>query len=221
MNYYKDRTQAGIMLADELANYKSMSCAVVALSEGAVLVGAEIAKRIHSTLFILTTQNVDENRDNAETAIGSGGAFSFNTGSSLGQLEEDVEAWHFFTDKRNMDEFQRLNKIAGKDGTIPRALLRRHVVILVSDGLHSALSLEIAAYFMHSIDIKKLIIATPIASARAVDKMHILVDQIFCLRSVENYISTNHYYDVNDIPDEKTVVKITQNIVFSWPRTDT
>lgn len=221
MNYYHDRTQAGKLLADELSGLKNTSCAVVALSEGAVLVGAEIAKRIHATLFILTTQSVDDERDNAATAIGSAGVFSFNTGSSLGQLEEDVEAWRFFTNKRNMDEFQRLNKIAGKDGTIPRALLRRHVVILVSDGLHSALSLEIAAYFMHSIDIKKLIIATPIASAQAVDKMHISVDQIFCLRTIENYISTNHYYDINDIPDEKTVVEISQNIVLNWPHPDT
>jgi predicted phosphoribosyltransferase len=87
---------------------------------------------------------------------------------------------------------------------------------LVSDGLHNALSLEIAAYFMHTIDLKKLVIATPIASGQAVDKMHISVDQIFCLRSVENYISTNHYYDKNDIPDDKTVVDIMQNIVLNW-----
>ena len=217
MNYYKDRKQAGQMLANELAGFKGQSCAVVALSEGAVVVGAEIAKQIHSTLFILTTQHADDQAEGIGTALGSGGIFSYNTGTSLGELEEDAEAWRTFTNQRSINEFQKLNHVAGKDGTIPKQLLKRHVVILVSDGLHSALSLEIAAHFMHTLDLRKLVIATPIASSQAVDKMHISVDQIFCLRSVENYISTNHYYENNDIPDDKTVVETLQNIVLNWP----
>lgn len=217
MNYYKDRSEAGKLLAEQLEEYFGKNCAVVALSEGAVLVGAEIAKQIHSTLFILTTQHADGEPDGAGTAIGSKGVFSYNTATSLGELEEDADAWRMFTDQRSINEFQKLNHIAGKDGTIPKQLLKRHYVILVSDGLNSALSLEIAAHFMHSLDLKKLIIATPIASVQAVDKMHISVDQIICLRAVENYISTNHYYETNDIPDDKTVVEIMQNIVLNWP----
>lgn len=205
------------MLADQMKEFQGSSCAVVALSEGAVVVAAEIAKRIHSSLYILTTQHADKDPEGAGTAISSGGAFSYNTATSLGELEEDAEAYRFFTDQRNLNEFQRLNQVAGKHGTIPKQLLKRHIVILVSDGLHSALSLEIAAHFVRGLDIKKLIIATPIASAQAVDKMHISVDQIFCLRAVENFISINHYYENNDIPNDKTVVETLQNIVLNWP----
>ncbi len=217
MNYFKDRAEAGRLLADKLVGFKGQNCAVVALSEGAILVGAEIAKPLYSTLFILTTQHADNNVEGLGTALGSGGVFSYNTSVSLGELEEDAETWRMFTDQRSMNEFQKLNHIAGKDGTIPKDLLKRHVVILVSDGLHSAFSLEIAAHFMHTIELKKLVIATPIASTVAIDKMHISVDQIFCLRSVDNYISTNHYYENNDIPDDKTVVETMQNIVLNWP----
>lgn len=46
--------------------------------------------------------------------------------------------------------------------------------------------------------------------------MHMMVDQIFCLETLENYISTNHYYNENDIPDDKTVVEIMKNIVLNW-----
>lgn len=216
MNYFNDRVEAGQLLSDQLNGYAHESCAVIALSEGAVLVGAEVAKKIHAALYIFSAQNAEPDRNSAGTAIGSGGAFSYNTRISMGELEEDAEAHRYFTAKHQMDEFLELNKIAGKDGTIPRELLKRHNVILVSDGLNSALSLEIAAYYLRPISIKKLIIATPIASGPAIDKMHILVDQIFCLRSVEGFISTNHYYDSNDIPDDETVVKIMQNIVLSW-----
>lgn len=216
MNYFEDRTQAGKLLAQQLLAYKSTSCAVIALSQGAVLVGAEIAKKIHGTLFIFATQDAESDSREASTALGSVGVFSYNTGLSLGELEEDVETHRFFTSNRQIDEFQKLNRIAGKDGVIPPFLLKRHTVILVSDGLNNALSLEIATHFLHPISIKKLIIATPVASGKAIDKMHILVDQIFCLRSVESYISTNHYYENNVIPDNKTVVEIMQNIVLNW-----
>lgn len=215
-NYFADRTDAGKLLASQLGDYKNKNTVVIALSEGAVVVGAEIAKSLHCSLFILATQEIDPERPGSGTALSSGGAFSYNTGISLGGLEEDAESYRFFTSKQNIDEFQKLNRVCGKDGTIPKQMLKRHNVILVSDGLRSALSLEVAAYFMHGIDIKKLIIATTVASGQAIDKMHILVDQIFCLRSVEEFISTSHYYEKDDVPDAKTVVNIMQNIVLNW-----
>ena len=215
-NFYQDRKQAGELLGHYLSVLGQENSAVIALSEGGVLVGAEIAKRLHSSLFIFASQKVDGSQEDASTALGSRGVFSYNTSYSFGQFEEDVENYRMYTDQRSMNEFQSLNRIAGRDGTIPKLMLKRHNVILVSDGLNSALSLEIAAHFLHAIDIKKLIIATPIASMEAVNKMHSLVDQIFCMRSVESFVSVNHYYEKNDIPDDKTVVDIMQNNVFKW-----
>ncbi len=222
MNYFPDRTAAGNLLADQVAvQFSGDNTLVIALSEGAVVVGAEIARRIHCSLYIFASQKVAGDSDGEATALGSGGVFSYNTAIAFGALEEDADAFRMYTDQRSLNEFLKLNHVAGKDGTIPRQLLKRHTIILVSDGLNNALSLELAAHFLKGIDIKKLIIATPIASGKAIDKMHVLVDQIFCLRSVESFIGVNHYYDLNAIPDDKTVVEIMQKIVLSWDRTDT
>jgi hypothetical protein len=46
--------------------------------------------------------------------------------------------------------------------------------------------------------------------------MHILADEIFCLGIIHDYISTDHYYEKNDIPDHQTVVEIIKNIVLNW-----
>ncbi len=219
MNYLSSRSQAGILLANELDKLKNQLVAVVALSEGGVLVGAEIARRLHTSLFILATQHAEKNNENAMTALSANGVFSYNTFNSLGELEEDAFASKLLSSTRSMIEYQKLNSVAGKDGFIPKALLKRHTVILVSDGLKTALSLQVAVNFMRDIEIKRLIIATPIASLEAVDRMHMLVDQIFCLRVAENYISTEHYYDNNNIPDDKTVVEIMKNIVLNWQAT--
>ncbi len=221
MNYFKSRVDAGIQLADRIFGLGNDNIAVIALSRGAILVGQEIAKKTHGSLFIFTTDEVSSGGEMLGSSIDSGGAFSYNTAFSLGELEEDENALRFFTDQRHMDEYQELNHVAGKDGVIPKEMLNRHIIILVSDGLNSALSLQIATEFLRPISTKRIILATPVASGEAIDKMHILVDQIFCLSSVENYISTSHYYENNDIPDDKTVVETLKNIVLNWPSGDT
>jgi predicted phosphoribosyltransferase len=111
---------------------------------------------------------------------------------------------------------QDMNRLLGKGGLIKRDLLRDKNVILVSDGLASGFSLDIAAEFLKPIRIKRLIVATPFASVPAVDRMHILADEIDCLNVIEDYISTDHYYEIQDVPDHDKVVRIIEQIVGSW-----
>lgn len=221
MHHFTNRSEAGKVLADQLQNLSSEHVAVLALSKGAILTAKEIAKKLHSALYIFAVDDSGNGSGNLSmTALMSGGAFSYNTGFSLGELEEDLAAARFFADQQHINEYLRLNHITGRQGTIPRELLNRHHIILVSDGLSNALSLQIASQYLAPIQTKKIILATPVASAEAIDKMHILVDQIFCLSSVENYVGADHYYGDNQIPDDKTVVETIQNIVFAWPEQD-
>jgi predicted phosphoribosyltransferase len=61
-----------------------------------------------------------------------------------------------------------------------------------------------------------VIVATPIASVAAIDRMHITVDEINCLSVVEDYMDTDHYFDINDVPDHQTVIDTIEQIVLSW-----
>jgi predicted phosphoribosyltransferase len=74
----------------------------------------------------------------------------------------------------------------------------------------------VAADFVKPIDVEKLVIAAPITTVPALDRMHILGDEIFCLGIVHNYFTTDHYYEEDDVPDHQTVVDIMKNIVLSW-----
>jgi predicted phosphoribosyltransferase len=217
MRYFKNRTEAGQQLADKLLACKGQQCAVVSLSEGGVLVGAEIAKKIHSSLYLLMIENIKLPGENDPVAVmSSAGTFTYNDMLSPGELEEIKSDYHQVIDQERLQTFQKLNRIIGKDGEINKNLLKRHIVILVSDGLGTGLSLAVAADFMKSIAVKKIIITTPIASVKAVDKMHTLTDEIFCLGVTDNYMGTEHYYENNDLPPHQTVVKLMKNIVLNW-----
>lgn len=217
MRYFKDRQEAGGLLAEKLASHDRENCAVVALSEGGVLVGAEIAKRLHTSLYLLAMEDITLPRENAPIAtMTSAGTFTYNSALSTGELEEMTGDYRSVIDEERLHAFQNLNRIVGKDGAIKKELLKRHTVILVSDGLSNGLSLDVAADFMKPIMVKELIVATPFATVPAIDRMHMLADEIFCLSTVADFISTNHYYEENKIPDHETVVEIMKNIVLSW-----
>ncbi len=217
MQYFTDRSQAGKMLAEKMDNYKTENCVVLAISEGGVLVGAEIAKRLHCALYMLATEDITLPRESAPIAtMSSAGTFSYNSSFSPGQLEEIVIDYRNLIEQEKYEAFQHLNRIVGKDGVIPKVLLKRHTVIIVSDGFNNALSLNIANDFLKPIDVARTVVATPIASIPAVDMMHLVADEIFCLGIIENYMTTDHYYDDNKIPDHETVVEIMKNIVLNW-----
>jgi hypothetical protein len=50
----------------------------------------------------------------------------------------------------------------------------------------------------------------------AVDKLHIVADELHVLDVKENFMGIDHYYEQNDIPShEDTIAKINQ-IVLNW-----
>lgn len=215
--YFKDRAEAGQHLVPNLLPYARQNCAVVALSDGGVLVGAQIAMKMHASLSMLLTEKITLPGENeAVAALSSAGTFTYNGLYSTGQLEEFNSEYRGYIEQERIEKFHLLNLMSSKDGEIRRELLRHHVVILVSDGLNSGFSLDIATDFLKPILTSKIIIATPVASIDAVDRMHILADAIFCLRVVDNYIFTDHYYEDNTIPNGDDLRTVMRDIGLSW-----
>lgn len=216
MQYFKDRTEAGKFLASKMTELNTDNTIVLALSEGAVLVGAEIAKKLHCLLYLLATEDIAIPEDPTPLGTMSTRGLTYSSRLSEGQLAEIKNDYQAVLDQQSLAAFHKINRIVGKDGEIKRELLKRHTVILVSDGLSNGLSLDVAADFLKPIKVGKIVVATPTASVPAADRMHLLADQIFCLSVIENFFTVDHYYEDNDIPDHKTVVDIMQNIVYGW-----
>ncbi len=218
--YYKNRAEAGKQLAKELEHYRDEYPVVIALSPGAVLVGAHVAMHLHANLMMLFTEDIYlPGESEAIAALSSAGDFVYNEMFSPGQVEEFAAEYHQYIEQKRIESMHRMNALLGHDGEIKKEFLRRHTIILVSDGLASGFSLEIASHFLKAIAIRKTIIATPLASVPAVDKMHLLADEIACLAVAENYMGTDHYYEDNTVPKMEGLIKIMRNISLNWENT--
>lgn len=217
MRYFADRQEAGRIIAQKLKDHKKENCVVVSLSEGGVVVGAQIAKELHTALYLLVMENVDLPGELMPLAtMSSAGTFTYNNEYSAGELEALNNDYRSVIEEKRMLTFQKLNRIGDGESDIPKQLLKNHTVILVSDGFKSGLSLDVAADFLKPIVTRRVIIATPIASVEAVDKMHLIGDEICCLGTVDDYIDTDHYYQDNKLPEHEAIVETMKNIILNW-----
>ncbi len=215
--YFKNRQEAGQKLAQTLTNYRYDNNVVLALSPGSVLVAAEIAKQLHAVLTLLLMRDVA--LPGETTAIGTldqAGQFTYNDMFSAGEIEEYVGEYHGYIEAQKLDKMHEINELLGEYGLVDRQILWDHNVIIVSDGLKSGTSLEVVSQFLKPVRLSKLIIAAPFASVPAVDKMHIIGDEIHCLDVKENMLEINHYYEENEIPDNQGVHQIIDEVIHQW-----
>jgi putative phosphoribosyl transferase len=215
--YFHSRAEAGELLADQLMQYRYEDCAVVALSTNSVAAAEPVAARLHCVLGLFLSEQVRIPGEAISVGtVNQDGGFVFNSDMSQAESEDYYSEFHSYIDAEKMHKFEKINQLLGEGGTIDPALLHEHVVILIADGLKTGTKLAAAVEYLKPIKMKRLVIATPVASVTAVDHMHILADEIHCLSVTENYLATSHYYDTNDSLTHDQAVEKINNIILNW-----
>jgi putative phosphoribosyl transferase len=215
--YFSNRTEAGVRLAAELQQYRYENCVVVALSDGAVLVGEQIAAQLHCVITMLLMEEIEvPGEQTLFGTVNQDGGFVYNGMFSAGEIEAYYNEFHGYLEDKKREKFQHINRLLGDGGILDEAMLQDHAVILVSDGLANGTSLDAAAEFLKHIRLGRLVIAVPVASVPAVDRMHVLADELHVLSVTDNFLETNHYYEDNTIPSHEETIERINQIVLSW-----
>lgn len=215
--YFSSRIEAGYRLALEMLQYRYENTIVVALSDGAVQVGQQIAAHLHCALTMLLMEGIDIPGEGVTMGmVNQSGRFTYNGMLSAGEIEEYYSEFHGYLEDQKREKIAQINRLLGAGGIVDPAMLREHNVVVVSDGLSNGSSLDAAADFMKPLKIKRLIMVAPVAAVAAVDRMHILADEIHVLSVTDNFLDTNHYYDVNDLPSHEATVAALNEIVLNW-----
>lgn len=216
--YFESRSEAGDKLAQKLIHeYRYEDCAIVALSVGAVLVGEQIAKQLHCVMTMLLMEDIEIPGENmAIGAVSHDGTFTYNGMFSAGEIEGYDSEFHGYFEEQKRQSFQHLNRLLGDGGIIDPELLRDRVVILVSDGFDKGSSLDVAMSYLKPIRTKKIVVAAPIATVSAVDKLHIVADELHILDVKQNFLGINHYYDDNTIPAQDETIEKINKIILNW-----
>jgi len=215
--YFQSRSAAGEVIASKLLPYRYENCAVVALSYNSVLVAEPIAASLHALLglFIIEKINIPGEGLTYGTVDHTGG-FSYNHAMSEGERDDYYGEYHSYIEEQKRSSYGKINRLMASGGMIDPSVLREHVVIVVADGIKDSQKLDAISDFLKPIKVKRLIVATPIASISAVDRMHILADEIHCLAVTENFFNASHYYDTPEQLSHEQAVEKVKNIVLKW-----
>ncbi len=215
--YFQDRVQAAQQLIPPLLKYRYENTIVVALGDSSVGLGESIAENLHCLMTLFVALDIEIPGEGVSYGtVTEDGAFSINGELSQSELGEYYSEFRSYIEEQKRSQASRVNQLLGDGGLLDPDLLRDHVVILVSDGLKSGSMLDAAVAYLKPIRIQKLVIATPIASVTAVDRMHILGDELHILNVTDNFMDVDHYYNDNPHLSHEEIIAKINAIILNW-----
>lgn len=216
--YFYDRAEAGDILAKRLIQFKTEDTVVLALSPGGVLVGEQIARRLHTDLMLLVTSRIAAPGDNALIlgSIDQTGEYTSNELISAGQMEE------YMQDFRNWVEEEKLRRmydiavaVNGSGEPVPARIIDKNVII-ATDGVKNGLSFQAARHFLKKLRIKKMIGAIPVGPGEVIEELNHQLDELYYLKIPDNFISVGHYYTNEPPITEDRIKDALDNVLTHW-----
>jgi putative phosphoribosyl transferase len=198
---FRDRREAGGALAESLSKYASSDAIIMAIPSGGVPVAAEVSKLLQLRLEVVVVRKIQFPKDPEAGfgAVGPDGSIVLND-----YLLETSRMSHVVTEEQIAKARMAVNfREQMFRGGEPYPDLTGKVVILVDDGLASGFTMLAAIDFVRSRAAKKVVVAVPTGSERAVELVMEKADEVHCLnmRSAPFFAVADaykHWYDVSE-----------------------
>lgn len=208
---FRDRTEAGRVLADRLAAYAGQPDAMVlALPRGGVPVAFEIAEALKLPLDIVLVRKLGlpGHEEFAIGAIASGGARVLNQ-DLIHQLALDDAVIEQIVAREQRELERREHTYRGQR---PAPDLRDRTLILVDDGLATGSSMRAAIAALRQQRPARLIVAVPVAARSICHEMDALADEVLCLETPPNFRAVGLWYrDFSQVTDEEVIDLLERN----------
>jgi putative phosphoribosyl transferase len=192
--HYRDRTEAGQVLARQLAPYASrVDTVVLGLARGGVTVAAEVAGYLRAPLDAFIVQNI-ESPDHAGMVLGaitSGGTSVldhdaiYRSGLSPTELREITV--------REARELNRRETLYRAHRPPPQ--IAGHVVVIVDDGLAAGFAMHAAIIALLRQQPAWLVAAAPVGSPEVCDELAQEVHEVVCPVRPDSLESVGLWYD--------------------------
>lgn len=190
---FDDRAAAGRALAKALESHRGAADAIVlGLPRGGVPVAFEIAEALDLPLDVLVVRKLGLpwQPELAMGAIASGGALVRNDEvvRYLGGREDAFEA------VRAREQVELVRREHDFRGEQPALDLRQRTGILVDDGLATGATMEAAVRALRALGARRVVVAVPVASPEARDRIAAVADEVVCLAAPAFFSAVGQWY---------------------------
>jgi putative phosphoribosyl transferase len=200
---FRDRRDAGRVLAEELTSYRDKDgLLVLGLARGGVPVGWEIASALHAPLdaFLVRKLGVPRWSELAMGALASGGGVVMNDNvvSSLHISDEQVRN----VIDRETVELERRER--AYRGGRPPADPRGKTVILVDDGIATGASMLVAVRAVRAAGPQSITVAVPVGPASVCNDLARDADDVVCATMPPVFEAVGQVYaDFHQVSDDE------------------
>lgn len=202
---FKDRHEAGKLLAKELKKYKNNKDAIIlAIPRGGLEIGYELARELSLPLDILITKKIGF-PGNPEYAIGAAGPKKEYI------LNEDVILQSNISESYIKAEVEKLSseieeKYKRYKGKKKLSDLKDKIVIVADDGIATGYTMMLSLRIIKKMKARKIIAAIPVGPPEGVDKLREVADEVVCLSSPELFFAISQFYErFEQVSDEQAI----------------
>lgn len=191
---FRDRTEAGELLAEELTSYADKpNVIVLALPRGGVPVGAQVARKLNVPfdVFVVRKLGLPGHPELAMGAIAIGGVRVINRevveGLQIPELVIDAVA------AQEQEELMRRRH--AYRGDLPAPEVRDKTVILVDDGIATGSTMIVAVAALRQLNAGRIVVAAPVIPQSTFHQIHHAADEVVAVIVPEKFYGVGQWYE--------------------------
>ncbi|UUL77313.1 phosphoribosyltransferase family protein [Pseudarthrobacter sp. Fe7] len=202
---FHDRSDAGRRLGKRLAGLRGRDVVVLGLPRGGVPVAFEVAKALEAPLDVIVVRKlgVPFQPEVAMGAIGEGGVRVLDPRTiSMARVSQE--------DLQQVERRERAlldSRVARFRQGRGRIDLNGRTVIIVDDGIATGSTARVACQVARHLGAAKVILAVPVAPARAIVELK-EPDDVVCLLSPQDFQAVGYYYHDFSPTEDGEVVQL-------------
>jgi putative phosphoribosyl transferase len=203
--FFVDRFDAAAKLAKKLEKYKDQDGVILAVPRGGVPLGYYIAHYLNFTLDLLMTKKLGH-PFNEEFAIGAVGLEDAIVEETEGISPEYIEKETVNIQKQLRERYK---KFMGEREPLN---IEGKIVIIVDDGVATGRTILATLKMLRSKRPKKLIVAVPVASEQAAERISKEVDEFICLHTPNPFYGVGRFYQDFSQTSDEVVIKLLKEL---------
>lgn len=201
---FKNRYQAGLLLAEKLQPFKLLpkKSIIASIPRGGVVVGQAISETFSIAQIAIVIKKLGAPA-NPELAIGATASFGKPVLDRwlIGDLNISNDYLNLEIIKKRKEAKSR-EKFLGQSATISK--YKNKTVIVVDDGLATGSTAKAAAKVIRAFNPKKLILAVPCAAPATLELVKEDYDEIVCLEVSADLFAVGQFYrDFRPVSDDE------------------
>jgi predicted phosphoribosyltransferase len=200
---FRDREQAGDLLAKALREFRDKDVVVLGIPRGGVVVARRVAEALGAELDIVVTKKIGAPGE-PEFAIGA----VTQEGDAI--LNEEIVRLLGIDASYVKSEAARLarevrERMLKFRGNRPYPSLKEKVVVIVDDGIATGSTVSAAVKSVRMQQPSSIIIAVPVAPAEALAVLSKEADRVVCLATPDPFFAIGQFYSEFEQVDDEEV----------------